>query len=188
MAKQGYERHPAFDCVERVLYDEATINKRVEELADQISADYAGKEIVLIGILKGASMFMTDLAKRLTIDARLDFMSVSSYGNDSKSSGAVKILLDVRQPIKNRHCIIVEDIVDTGLTLKFLQNHIRIMKPASLTCCVLLNKPDKSQVENVKYVGFDVKDEFFIGYGLDYAERFRTLPYIGILKESVYKK
>jgi len=172
------------------LYDEKAVHKRVIELAALISKDYAGKEVILIGILKGASIFTTDLAKRLTISARLDFMSVSSYGDTTENtSGAVKILLDVRQPLQNQHVIVVEDIVDTGLTLKYLLKHLSGFSPASLNCCVLLKKPSRLKVKDldIKYVGFEIPDKWVVGFGMDYAEKYRTLPFIGVLKEEVYR-
>eukprot|EP01089_Gocevia_fonbrunei_P011899 TRINITY_DN2662_c0_g1_i1.p1 TRINITY_DN2662_c0_g1~~TRINITY_DN2662_c0_g1_i1.p1 ORF type:complete len:188 (-),score=47.82 TRINITY_DN2662_c0_g1_i1:480-1043(-) len=182
--------HPHYADLEEILYSEEQVAKRVSELADKINVDYAGKEIVLIGILKGSVIFMTDLAKRLTVPATLDFMSVSSYGSGTESSGAVKIVMDARRSITGKHVLIVEDIVDTGLTLKYLLQLLSDRSPASLECVVLLKKPSRLQVTGleVKYAGFEIPDKWVVGFGMDYDEHYRTLPVIGVLKEAIYKK
>lgn len=164
-----------------VLLSEEQIEQRVTELARQISDDYAGKgDLVLVGVLKGSFIFLADLARRLTIPRTIEFIAVSSYGQTSVATGAVRLLMDVRGPIENRHVLIVEDIVDTGQTLKYLIGILESHRPATIRTCALLHKADNSGMRvPVDYVGFDIHDEWVVGYGLDYAERDRTLPYIG---------
>ncbi len=163
------------------LIPEADIQKRVGELADQISSDYADKgDLVLIGVLKGAFVFLADLSRKLTIPRTIEFIAVSSYGSGSVQSGAVRLVMDVRGNIEGRHVLIVEDIVDTGHTLKYLIGILESHNPASIRTCALLHKPDRAEVDlDIDYVGFGIGDEWVVGYGLDYAERDRTLPYIG---------
>lgn len=175
--------------IERVLIDEATIEARVSALAEEISNHYRGKgSLVLIGILKGSFIFLADLARRLTIPHRVDFMALSSYGDASASSGIVRMLLDLRRPVIGEHVIIVEDIVDTGLTLQFLSHNMEGRQPASVRTCVLLSKPDRRKVEvHVDYLGFEIPDVWVVGYGLDFAERYRTLPYIGVVGQDEMK-
>lgn len=176
------------DDIEKVLLDEPTIQAKVKELAAQIADDYEGKRPVFICILKGASIFMADLMRQLSIPATMDFMAISSYGGGTRTSGVVRILQDLDKSIENRHVIIVEDIIDSGLTLTYLVENLRSRHPASLATCVLLDKPARREVQfRPDYVGFDVPDEFVVGYGLDYAEDYRHLPYIGVLKPSVYE-
>lgn len=162
---------------------EAEIHRRVDELAKQISADYEDKgDVVLIGVLKGSFMFLADLARRLSVPRTIEFIAVSSYGDSSVSSGAVRLLMDLRGSIENRHVIIVEDIVDTGHTLSYLVNIMTSRDPASMRTCTLLHKPVRTEVDiPLDYVGFTIPDEWVVGYGLDYAEQNRTLPYIGIV-------
>lgn len=175
--------------VERILLSEETIKERVKELGEIISKDYEGKELVLVGVLKGSVVFMADLARAIKTPMRLDFMSCSSYGNSTKSSGAVRILKDLDRPIEGKDVLVVEDIVDTGTTLKYLLENLKARKAASVKLVTLLNKPSRRKVDvNIDYNGFDVPDEFVVGYGLDYAELYRNLPYIGVLKESVYSE
>ncbi len=164
-----------------VLISEDDIQKRVAELAEQISADYAGMgDIVLIGVLKGAFIFLADLSRRLTIPRTIEFIAVSSYATGSISSGAVRLVMDVRGNIENRHVLIVEDIVDTGHTLKYLIGILESHRPASIKTCALLHKAESAEVDvPIDYIGFDTGDEWVVGYGLDYAEQGRTLPYIG---------
>jgi len=166
-----------------VLISEADILARVDELAADISADYADKgDIVLIGVLKGAFIFLADLSRRLTIPRTIDFIAVSSYGKGSRSSGAVRLVLDVRGNIEGRHVLIVEDIVDTGHTLKYLIGILESHRPASIRTATLLHKAEAAEVEvPIDYVGFGIGNEWVVGYGLDYAERDRTLPYIGTI-------
>ncbi len=174
-----------------VLVTEEQIRERTTELAAKVAADYAEEsthdDLVLIGVLKGAVMFMTDLARALPIPVQLEFMAVTSYGSATSSSGVVRILKDLDRDIAGRHVLIVEDIIDSGLTLSWLLKNLGGRQPASLEVCALLRKPDAVKVEvPVRYIGFDIPNEFVIGYGLDYAERYRDLPYIATLKPEVY--
>ncbi|MDY7078737.1 MAG: hypoxanthine phosphoribosyltransferase [Chloroflexota bacterium] len=177
------------NAVERVLLDEQRIAERVRELATQVSEDYTGvKELVLIGVLKGAFIFLADLARHLSVPHHVDFIALSSYDRGAISTGAVRLIMDTRASITDRHVLIVEDIVDTGYTLEYLLRTLRARKPASLRVCVLISKPERHQVElQVDYLGFEVPDVWLVGYGLDYADRFRTLPYIATLKREVYE-
>ena len=164
-----------------VLISEETIDKRVDELAEQISTDYADKgDIVLVGVLKGSFIFLADLSRRLSIPRTIEFIAVSSYGAGSKTSGAVRLLMDVRGNIEGRHVLIVEDIVDTGHTLEYLIGILKSHRPASIRTCALLHKAEATQVEvDLDYVGFGIGNEWVVGYGLDFGEQDRTLPYIG---------
>ena len=164
-----------------VLLSEEQISQRVRELAGQISADYAGADdLVLIGVLKGSFIFLADLARALSIPRTIEFIAVSSYQSGSVSSGAVRLIMDVRGDIENKHVLIIEDIVDTGHTLKYLLRIIHSHNPASVKTCTLLHKAECAEVDvDIDYVGFNIGDEWVVGYGLDYAERDRTLPYIG---------
>ncbi len=177
------------DAIERVLLDEGTIQQRVEELAAQINADYAdASDLMLIGVLKGAFIFLADLTRRLAVDHRVDFLALSSYNRGTTSSGAVRFIMDTRTPVTGRHVLIVEDIVDTGYTLNYLVRTFRARQPASLRTCVLLSKPERREVEvQVDYLGFEIPDVWVVGYGLDYADRFRTMPHIAVLKREVYE-
>ena len=170
--------------VKKILISEEQINARVKELAKQISADYAGKKPLLVCILRGASLFFANLVKNLEIDCTLDFMSLSSYQGTS-SSGKVRMLLDIREDIKDKPVIIVEDIVDTGLTGVYLKEMLAARKPSSIEFCTLLDKPQNRKVTiKPKYLGFSIENEFVIGYGLDYNELYRNLPYIGVFDET----
>ncbi len=161
------------------LISEEDIKKRVKELADQISKDYEGKQPLLVGILKGAFIFLADLIRELSVDAEVDFLAVSSYGKATETSGEVKILKDLSESVEGRDVVIVEDIVDTGLTLRYLYDLLKTRKPASLRICALLDKKERRQVDvPVDYVGFEVPDLFLVGYGLDFAEKYRQLKYI----------
>ncbi len=172
-----------------VLLSEEEIQKRVRELAEQINQDYAGKELVLIGILKGAVVFFSDVMRALDLPVTIDFMAISSYGSATESAGVVRIMKDLDKDIMDKHVIVVEDIVDTGLTLSFLKENLLSRGAASLKICALLDKPDRRKAEiRADYQGFVIPDEFVVGYGLDYAERYRNLPYIGILKPEIYTK
>jgi len=166
-----------------VLISEADIRRRVDELAAQISADYAGKEpLVLIGVLKGSFIFLADLSRRLNIPRTIEFIAVSSYEQGSVQSGAVRLVMDVRGNIEDKHVLIVEDIVDTGHTLHYLIGMLRSHRPASVRTCALLHKAERAEVDvHIDYVGFNIADEWVVGYGLDYAEQNRTLPYIGVV-------
>ena len=167
----------------KTLISEEKLKERIRELAKEIDRDYAGKEIHLICVLKGGAYFMTELSKYITIPVTIDFMAVSSYGSKTVSSGIVKIIKDHDEPIEGREVLIVEDIVDTGFTLSYLLEMLRDRKPASLKLCAMLNKPDR-RIREVKidYLGFDIPDEFVVGYGLDYDQHYRNLPYIGSIK------
>jgi len=170
----------------KALIGEAAIDARVLELAGQISKDYENcDELVLVGVLKGAFIFLADLSRRLTIPRVIEFIAVSSYGSGSRSSGAVRLVMDVRGNIEGKHVLIVEDIVDTGHTLQYLIGMLESHGPASVKTCALVRKAERAEVEvNVDYLGFDIPDEWVVGYGLDYAEKNRTLPYIGIVTPS----
>jgi len=167
-----------------VLLSEQTISKRVDELAVQISRDYADKgELVLIGVLKGAFIFLADLSRRLTIPRHIEFIAVSSYEHGSVRSGAVRLVMDVRRSIEDKHVLVVEDIVDTGHTLHYLIEMLASRQPASIRTCTLLHKAHKTEVDvEIDYLGFSIGDEWVVGYGLDYDEKERTLPYIGIIE------
>ena len=176
------------DSIKKILLDDETIQKRVKELADQISEDYKDEKVMFIGILKGSIAFMADLMKAMSIDIQIDFMAVSSYGASTKSTGVVRILKDLDADIKDKNILIIEDIIDTGTTLKYLMGYLQSRGPKSIKICSLLDKPDRRKADiKADYIGFTIPDEFVVGYGLDYAEWYRSLPYIGILKEEVYK-
>ena len=165
-----------------VLISEEEVDKKVREIAAQISKDYEGKEVHLICVLKGSVFFACELAKRLTVPVTLDFMSVSSYGDDTKSSGVVKIVKDLDEPLENKDVLIVEDIIDSGRTLSYLIEILKKRNPASLHLCTLLDKPDRRvRPVEVDYTCFEIPDEFVVGYGLDYAQKYRNLPYIGVV-------
>jgi len=167
----------------KVLLTEEEVDKRIQEIGEQISKDYAGKQIHLVCVLRGGAFFMCELAKRITVPVSLDFMSVSSYGGDTKSSGVVKIVKDLDDSIKDKDVLVVEDIVDSGRTLSYLLEMLRDRKPASLRLCTLLDKPERRVVDvDVNYTGFKIPDEFVVGYGLDYDQKYRNLPYIGIVE------
>ena len=169
----------------KVLVPEEDVAKRIKELGEQISKDYAGKQVHLICVLKGGVFFMCELAKRITVPVSMDFMSVSSYGDGTKSSGVVKIAKDLDESILDKEVLVVEDIIDSGKTLNHLKPMLESRNPASLHLCTLLSKPDRREVEvPVRYIGFEVPDEFVVGYGLDYAQKYRNLPYIGVAEEE----
>jgi hypoxanthine phosphoribosyltransferase len=173
--------------LERVLISEDELQEKIRELAGKIDADYAGKDLLIVGVLKGAVMVMADLARALHVPVEMDWMAVSSYGAGTKSSGVVRVLKDLDTDIAGRHVLVVEDIIDSGLTLSWLIRNLRSRNPASVEICAALRKPEAIKVPiEVKYVGFDIPSEFVIGYGLDYAERYRNLPFIGTLAPHVY--
>jgi hypoxanthine phosphoribosyltransferase len=173
--------------LEDVLITAEQVQKRIATLAAQIDADYADRELLLVGVLKGAVMVMADLARAMRLPVQMDWMAVSSYGSGTKSSGVVRILKDLDADITGRHVLIVEDIIDSGLTLSWLVRNLQSRGPASLKVCALLRKPGAARVEvDVAYTGFDIGNAFVIGYGLDYAERYRNLPFIGTLAPHVY--
>jgi hypoxanthine phosphoribosyltransferase len=173
------------DETPRILISEEQIDQRVQALARHISEDYAGQEIYLVGVLRGAFIFLSDLSRRLTIPRSVDFIALSSYEGESTSAGAVRLILDVRTPLEGQHVLVVEDIVDTGLTLDYLVRNLAARKPASLKTCVLLEKPDRLKVPvAIDYLGFTIPDEWVVGYGLDYADRYRCLPFIGVVEPA----
>ena len=171
--------------VESLLISEQDISDKIKLLAKQIDDDYQGREVLLVGVLKGAIMVMADLARALTIPVSMEFMAVSSYGSSTSSSGVVRILKDLDRDISGRHVLVVEDVIDSGLTLSWLLRNLRSRGPASVEVCALLSKPEAAKVAiPVKYTGFEIPSVFVVGYGLDHAERYRNLPYIGTLRES----
>lgn len=174
--------------IDHVLLDEEELSTVVNRLADDISRDYKNKNLLLLGILKGSVLFMSDLMKRITIPAEIDFMKVSSYGRGTTSSGRINIILDlVRDDLSKRDILIVEDIIDSGRTLSYLKEYLTIGGARSVSTCTLLDKPSRREVDFVPdYVGREIPDEFVVGYGLDYSEKYRTLPYVGILKREIY--
>lgn len=168
----------------RELISEDEVDSKIREIGEKISRDYAGRQVHLICVLKGGVYFMCELSKRITVPVSLDFMSVSSYGDDTSSSGVVRIVKDLDQPLEGKDVLIVEDIIDSGRTLSYLMEILRKRNPASLRLCTLLDKPDRRVVENVNvdYCCFEIPDEFVVGYGLDYAQKYRNLPYIGVVE------
>ncbi|WP_294188994.1 hypoxanthine phosphoribosyltransferase [uncultured Clostridium sp.] len=175
--------------IKEILLTEEQITNRVKEMGKAISEDYKGKDLIIVGILKGSVIFASELIKNISIPCEIDFMAVSSYGNSTETSGVVRILKDLDHGIEGKDIIIVEDIIDSGVTLDYLLKYLKARKANSIEIVTLLTKPSRRMVDlDVKYCGFEVPDEFLVGYGLDYAERYRNLPYVGILKEEVYKK
>ena len=167
----------------RVLFSEEEVNARIREIGKQISEEYAGKQIHLVCVLRGGAFFMCELSKRITVPVSLDFMSVSSYGDGTESSGIIKIVKDLDDSLEGKHVIVVEDIIDSGRTLSYLLEMLKERNPKSLKLCTLLDKPDRRVVDvHIDYTGFSIPDEFIVGYGLDYAQKYRNLPYIGIVE------
>jgi hypoxanthine phosphoribosyltransferase len=178
------------DDIARVLVSEDDLKKRVAELGSEISSLYSMDDLpLLVSVLKGAFVFLADLTRHISIPHEVDFMVTSSYGAGTETSGVVRILLDLERNIEGRHVLVVEDIVDTGYTLEYITRNLRTRGPASVKVCALLSKPSRREVDvPLDFVGFEVPDEFVVGYGLDYAEVYRNLPFVGVLKPSVYKK
>lgn len=175
--------------IERVLISEEELQKRIGELGQQLAKDYDGKDPIFVGVLKGVVNFFTDMVRATPIRCQYEFMAVSSYGGGTSTSGNVKLLKDVSCNIKGRHVVILEDILDSGLTLKFVTEHLRSMEPASLKICTMLDKPERRKVDIfADYVGFTIPNEFVVGFGLDYQEFYRNLPFVGVLKPEVYSK
>ncbi len=175
--------------VERILITSEEIGARVRELGQQITNDYAGQEILMIGVLRGAVIFMADLARSIKRPMDIDFMAITSYGLSTNSSGVVRIIKDLDEVVEGRHILIIEDIIDSGLTLNYLVDNIKSRKPASVRICTLLSKPDRRKVNvTVDYNGLIIPDHFVVGYGLDYAGKYRNLPFIGVLKPEIYQK
>jgi hypoxanthine phosphoribosyltransferase len=171
--------------VAEVLVEEESLRTRVAELGEEISTDYAGRDLLLVGVLKGAVFFMADLMRKLTIPCEVDFMAISSYGASTDSSGVVRILKDLDINIEGRHVLVVEDIIDSGLTLSYLMRNLESREPATLEVCALLTKPDRREMEvPVRYIGFEIPNRFVIGYGLDFGERYRNLPYVAVLSDD----
>ena len=169
-------------AVGEILIDEETLGARIAQLGAEVSADYQGRDLLLIGVLKGAVFFMADFMRQLTVPCEVDFMAISSYGAATDSSGVVRILKDLDINIEGRHVIVVEDIIDSGLTLSYLMRNLESREPASLEICALLTKPGRREIDvPVRYVGFEIPNRFVIGYGLDFGERYRNLPYVGVL-------
>ena len=176
------------DDLEKILFSETEVASRIKELGEAITQDYAGKEILMIGVLRGAVIFMADLARAIKLPVAIDFMAVSSYGSTTSSSGVDRILKDLDEDVENKHVLIVEDIIDSGLTLNYLMENLWSRKPASIKICTLLNKPDRRKVEvPIAYNGFTIPDYFVVGYGLDFAEKYRNFPFIGVLKPEMYE-
>jgi hypoxanthine phosphoribosyltransferase len=179
--------HELHEDIERVLISQEEIQDKIATLAKEITEDYRGKDLLLVGVLKGAFVFMSDLARDIQLPIEFDFMAVSSYGSSTKSSGVVRILKDLDYEITGRHVLLVEDIIDSGLTISYLLRYLEARGPASLEICSLFWKKGEQAVPmDVKYPGFEIPPVFVVGYGLDYAEKYRNLPYIGVLKESAY--
>ena len=177
------------DDIQSILLTEEQIRSRVREMGAEISRDYAGKEPLFVGVLKGCFVFMADLMRSVDLPCSVDFMAVSSYGNATTTTGAVKINKDLSQDVEGRDIVIVEDILDSGVTLGYLTKYLQNRRPASITIATLLDKPSRRKADvHAKYSGFEVPDAFVVGYGLDYAEKYRNLPYIGILKPEIYSK
>ncbi|HUJ54903.1 MAG TPA: hypoxanthine phosphoribosyltransferase [Gaiellaceae bacterium] len=173
-------------AVSDVLIDAETLQRRIAELGADISADYVGRDLLLVGVLKGAVFFLSDLMRRLTVPCEIDFMAISSYGASTDSSGIVRILKDLDINIERRHVLVVEDIIDSGLTLSYLMRNLEAREPASLEVCALLTKPERREIDvPVRYTGFEIPNRFVIGYGLDFAERYRNLPYVAVLDASL---
>jgi hypoxanthine phosphoribosyltransferase len=175
--------------LKEILLTEDKIREKVKALGSKISEDYKGRDLIVLGILKGSVIFMSDLMREISIPCKMDFMAVSSYGDATESSGIVKIIKDLDFEIKGKDILIVEDIIDTGITLKYLMKYLSARNPNSLEIVCLLNKPERRKEHlDVKYLGFDIPDYFLVGYGLDYAEKYRNLPFVGVLKDEIYKK
>jgi hypoxanthine phosphoribosyltransferase len=173
-------------AVSEVLIEEDALARRITELAEEVSSDYVDRDLLLIGVLKGAVFFMADLMRQISVPCEVDFMAISSYGGSTDSSGVVRILKDLDINIRDRDVLVVEDIIDSGLTLQYLMRNLRSREPASLEVCALMTKPARREIEiPVRYVGFEIPNRFVIGYGLDFAERYRNLPYVGVLNERV---
>jgi len=176
------------NSIGEILYSPEDISKRIKELGKQISEEYAGKEIILVCILKGSYVFTADLSREIDVPCSVEFMQVSSYADSTVSSGSLKIIKDINVPVDDKHLIIIEDIIDTGITLNNLKKMLSTRNPASLKLCAFLDKPSRRKVDiEADYVGYEVEDNFLVGYGLDYAQKYRNLPFVAILKEEIYK-
>jgi len=181
------KKKPPYPDIREVLINSEEIAEKVKAMAAKISRDYAGKEVVLVCVLKGAVVFLSDLMRHLTIPCIVDYVDWSSYGSSTSSSGVFRILRDLEESVESRHVLIIEDIIDTGLTLHYLQRHIRGRNPASVKVAALLDKPSRRKIEaRADYCGFQVPDEFVVGYGLDYEQKYRNMPFVGVLKPEIY--
>ncbi|AOR22349.1 hypoxanthine phosphoribosyltransferase [Clostridium taeniosporum] len=175
--------------IQEILFDEEVLKQKIKEMASKISEDYKGKELVVVGILKGSVIFAAELIKNISIPCEIDFMAVSSYGNSTETSGVVRILKDLDHGVEGKDILLVEDIVDSGVTLSYLLKYLKARKANTIEIVSLLNKSARRKVEvDVKYIGFEVPDSFIVGYGIDYAEKYRNLPFIGTLKSEIYEK
>lgn len=175
--------------IKEILFDEETLRNKVKEIATKISEDYKGRDLVVVGILKGSVLFAAELIKNISIPCEIDFMAVSSYGNSTETSGVVRILKDLDHSIEGKDILLVEDIVDSGVTLSYLLKYLKARKANTIEIVSLLNKSARRRAEvDVKYIGFEVPDAFIVGYGIDYAEKYRNLPFIGVLKPEIYEK
>jgi len=173
-------------AVTETLIDEDGLQQRIAELGEEISQDYTGRDLLLVGVLKGAVFFMADLMRSIGVPCEIDFMAISSYGASTDSSGVVRILKDLDINIEGRHVLVIEDIIDSGLTLSYLIRNLESREPATLEVCALLTKPERREIDvDVRYVGFEIPNKFVIGYGLDFAERYRNLPYVGVLHDHL---
>ncbi len=173
-------------AVGEILIDEESLSRRIRDLGEEISADYAGRDLLLVGVLKGAVFFMADLMREIAVPCEIDFMAISSYGAATDSSGVVRILKDLDINIEGRHVLVVEDIIDSGLTLSYLIRNLEAREPATLEVCALMTKPDRREIDvPVRYIGFEIPNKFVIGYGLDFAERYRNLPFVAVLHEAL---
>jgi hypoxanthine phosphoribosyltransferase len=188
MSPRGRIVYRMHDDIAEVFLSEAVIQERVQQLGVRISRDYADRSPVLIGVLRGVLIFMADLLRAIDIHVTVDFMAISRYGPTPETGGAVRLIKDLEEPVRDRHVIFVEDIIDTGLTLNYLLRTLRDREPASLKVCTLFDRPEHRLIDTeISYTGFDIGDEFLVGYGLDYRQRYRNLPYVGILKPDVYR-
>ncbi|MFN2197298.1 MAG: hypoxanthine phosphoribosyltransferase [Anaerolineales bacterium] len=183
------DRYPELGTdIQEILLSQEQIQQRVQELGQKISSDYDGRNPLLVGVLKGVLFFMADLLREITIPMEVDFMAISSYSAEARDQGFVRMVKDLDIPVTGRHVIFVEDVIDTGLTLNYLLRNLRSQRPASLEVCVLFNKPERRLIDvPVKYLGFDLPDKFVVGYGLDHNERYRNLPFVGLLKAYVFQ-
>jgi hypoxanthine phosphoribosyltransferase len=173
--------------IEKALIEDAAVQAKIRELGTQITADYAGKDLLLVGVLRGALLFIVDLARQIDLPLEMDFMAISNDAAATETSGVVRILKDLDTAIEGRHVLIVEDIIDSGLTLNYIVEHLRNRNPASIKICALLNKPSRRRVDvKIDYHGFDIPDEFVVGYGLDFRQRYRNVPFVGVLKPETY--
>ncbi|HSM24186.1 MAG TPA: hypoxanthine phosphoribosyltransferase [Anaerolineaceae bacterium] len=185
----NYSSSPMYQPVSQILYDQDQIAERISILASQINTDYENKYPILVGVLKGVFIFMADLMRKIEIDCDVDFLAISNYSSDARKRGVVRLVKDLDIPVEGRHILFIEDVIDTGLTLNYLLRYLREKLPASLQVCTLFNKPSRRLIDlPIKYKGFDLPDKFIVGYGLDYDEKYRNLPYVGVLKAEIFQQ